>query len=42
MRSYFRLDVPAGAYEADSILSLFWEVIKHRLWHWRRGDGWVD
>lgn len=44
MRSYFRLDVPAGApeEEADSLLALFCEVLKHRLWHWRRGDGWVD
>ena len=42
MRSYYKLEVPAGAYEADSLSSLFLEVLKHRLWHWRRGDGWVD
>jgi len=42
MKSYYRLVTPMGSYEADSFLSLLWEVLKHRFWHWRRGDGWVD
>jgi len=38
----YRLIVKAGEYSADNMLSLLWEIIKHRFWHWRRGDGWVD
>ena len=42
-RGKFRLAVTgAGLYEADSLRSLLIEVIKHRLWHLRRGDGWID
>lgn len=37
-----KLIVEEGSYEADSLLSLLVEVFKHRFWHWRRGDGWVD
>jgi hypothetical protein len=32
-------------YESDSnwpILRTVLEVLKHRAWHWRQGDGWVD
>lgn len=38
----YKLVVAAGSYESDSLFGLLWEVFKHRLWHWRRGDGWVD
>jgi hypothetical protein len=37
-----KLLINAGTYEADSLLGLFIEVLKHRFWHWRRGEGWVD
>lgn len=42
MRGPYRLEVQAGSYEAESLPALLLEVIKHRFWHWRRGDGWVD
>jgi hypothetical protein len=32
----------AGSYTADTLLELVRDVLAHRLWHWRRGDGWVD
>jgi len=42
-RSRYRLTVAdAGQYEADSLRSLLLEVVRHRLWHFRRGDGWID
>ena len=31
-----------GSYFADSLWGLFMEIMKHRVWHWKRGDGWVD
>ncbi len=37
-----RLTTSAGTYEADTIVGLLFEVARHRFWHWRRGDGWVD
>lgn len=38
----FRLITPAGTYEAPSLWRLLVEVVKHRLGHLLRGDGWVD
>ena len=38
----FTLTCPAGTYAADSLLALAWEVLKHRAWHFSRGDGFVD
>jgi hypothetical protein len=32
----------AGVYEAGTLPGLLWAVLRHRLWHWWRGDGWVD
>ena len=33
-------------YENDDtrwpLLRTIWEVLKHRAWHWQRGDGWID
>lgn len=37
-----RLITEAGAYEAPTLMSLLWEVLKHRTWHLLHGDGWVD
>ena len=31
-----------GTYFADSLWVLFKEIMKHRLEHWKRGDGWQD
>jgi hypothetical protein len=36
------LTVPEGAYAAPSLGSLIWLVLRHRCWHWWRGEGWVD
>lgn len=33
---------PAGRYYNASLLGLLWDIVSHRAWHWRRGDGWVD
>ena len=41
-RRRFKLTVPEGEYEADTLWGLCLDVLRHRLWHWRRGDGWVD
>jgi len=38
----YKLIVPAGSYEADSLMKLIHEVLKHRMWHLFRGDGWID
>jgi len=37
-----KLLVDEGAYEAPSLSRLLWEVVKHRTWHWWRGEGWRD
>jgi hypothetical protein len=42
IRTYYELKVPAGSYTTNSLFSLLWIVFTHRLWHWWRGDGWVD
>ena len=31
-----------GSYFADSLWGLFVEIMKHRLFHFKRGEGWVD
>ena len=31
-----------GSYFADTLWGLFTELIKHRVWHLKRGDGWRD
>ena len=31
-----------GSYFADSLWGLFVEIMKHRLFHLKRGDGWTD
>jgi hypothetical protein len=32
----------AGSYSSPTLRGLVWAILTHRLWHWRRGDGWVD
>jgi hypothetical protein len=32
----------AGSYQAPSLWRLVWDILAHRWWHYRRGDGWVD
>ena len=29
-------------YEHDTLRGLVLAVVCHRLWHWCRGDGWID
>lgn len=40
------LNVPAGTYEVEGsrypLLRLVVEVVKHRTWHWVRGEGFRD
>ena len=40
--SYYKLKVPAGSYEADSLPRLLWEVFKHRCWHLWKHKKWMD
>jgi len=40
--SKYTLMVDNGAYFSDSLFGLFWEMAKHRFWHWRKGHGWMD
>ena len=32
----------AGAYEANSLFGLIWEIFKHRTWHLFKHGKWVD
>ena len=32
----------AGSYANGSLLGLLRDILAHRWWHFRRGDGWVD
>jgi len=39
----YRLEVEgAGSYESGSLLKLILLVLKHRFWHWKHGEGWID
>ena len=42
MKSYYKLKVPAGTYEADNIFVLLWEIFKHRCWHLFKHLRWID
>ena len=33
---------PYGHYEANGLLRLLLEVVRHRLSHFFNGDGWTD
>lgn len=37
-----KLIVDEGEYESPTLCGLIWLVVKHRFWHWRRGDGFTD
>ena len=37
-----KLIVDAGSYEAPSLAGILWIVVKHRMWHFMRGEGWRD
>ena len=41
MRKY-RMDCPAGSYEAGSWLALGWAIFTHRLHHLFHHGKWVD
>ena len=34
--------VDNGTSAEDSLIGLFWTVIKHRFHHWNNGEGWRD
>ena len=36
------LIVGEGTYFGDTLWELFKEIMKHRVWHLKRGDGWRD
>jgi hypothetical protein len=38
----YALIVGKGAYFSDSLFGLFWEMLKHRFSHCRKGHGWID
>ena len=38
----YHLLIDDGVYYADSVWGLFTEVITHRWFHLKRGEGWVD
>ena len=38
----YTLLVKDGTYFANSIIGLFWEMLKHRLEHLRRDGKWMD
>jgi hypothetical protein len=42
MKPKFKLVCAAGTYEADSLLSIIVEVLKHRFWHLRTHGKWMD
>lgn len=38
----YTLIVPEGMYTEDSLLKLFFTVMKHRFEHFLKGEGWTD
>lgn len=38
----YKLVVKDGEYYANSLLELYWEVIKHRFWHLKTDGKWMD
>ena len=38
----YKMECDSGYYVANSFWALGWLILKHRLWHWSRGDGWID
>ena len=29
-------------YFGNTLWQVVKEIVKHRVWHWKRGDGWMD
>jgi len=49
MKYYYKMTVPPHVdsdvpqyYYAHTIFGLMWSMFTHRLWHWRRGEGFID
>ena len=42
MKTKYKLIVENGCYSEDNLLKLFYVVIKHRLEHFIKGEGWQD
>jgi len=42
MSAKFKMTCQAGTYEADTFFALVVEVIKHRFWHLKTHDKWMD
>ena len=43
MKTEFKLEVKgSGTYTADSFTELIWIVLRHRLQHLCKGEGWRD
>ena len=38
----FKLIVPEGTYEANSLVMLLVEVLRHRFWHLLNDGRWMD
>ena len=39
---YYKLEVPSGYYESNSLVGLLWEMFKHRCFHLVKHQRWVD
>ena len=42
MEVYYENKIQNGCYSEDNLLVLFYVVIKHRLEHFIKGEGWQD
>lgn len=39
---WWQYQCPDGEYVNTSLAGLLWDILAHRWWHFRRGDGWRD
>ena len=42
METKYKLLVKEGSYAEDSLIKLIWIVLKHRVIHFLKGEGWHD
>ena len=42
METKYKLLVEEGSYAEDSLIKLFFTVLKHRATHFLKGEGWHD
>jgi len=42
MKSKYKLTVEEGYYESDNLVMLFYEIMKHRLYHLFNNKKWTD